>query len=795
MRKTLKKNLAFAFSFTLSVFCGAGFFTAFSTPKITSRADTQPLLDELILPSSYKQYLALSSPKDVAVNANYTAIADGNIIYLYDEQTQTYNEYTHEAHGTDSSKNIITQLQFNEFGTLYFTDDFTSDNLYALDPQTLGAPTRIEEVACQAFALYGESLYFTNSQGTLYYAPLTDTQNAQDIIGGVSSFCLDGDDLYAVRSEFYLHKLHAPTQKIPDSDIASTSVATLLGSVKSLAVQNNAIAYTTVAGDFYYHPVTSGALEPEQIIKDLGAFARLSYYDGYAYAVQDKSVRQFDLENKTFTDFEITASSKQTNRLQNATDILEVGETLYLLDNGNSRIVAFDSKTNAVKTSFNATLPATYASSDGETLLTANHDGVALYSLSPENFGALLASFNNFETQIKGVASVYGRHYIACEGYAYTLTFTKETGDWLCEGKEKTAFYPTLFAGDIYGDLYALINGSIFRYSESELVNPDAHGTRVCACDLPADKLLIDYRRNVYALVENAVYKLGETNERTDFSAPLVYTPQTHATSFAFGVEENAVYLLFDGNYLVKSARLNLPTVKSVAVENADERIFAQASAQFEVLQTRENALFIKFDLQKTQGAEFFPYLSYERKTQTVTALKIDETTAYNLLAVFDKSAHKYDTYLVLKEFCTTLPAEQYRQTYEASKTGYLTNAVALYKFPYLTSLLTAGTLDRGAELSLLGEVEKLDHDYYQVAFTQADGTQITGYIPKSYITSFNGAPLPKEETVYGVTQSDTDARWRFVYLALGLGAICILIDYLLLRKKKDDERDGRDAS
>ena len=158
MRKTLKKNLAFAFSFTLSVFCGAGFFTAFSTPKITSRADTQPLLDELILPSSYKQYLALSSPKDVAVNTNYTAIADGNIIYLYDEQTQTYNEYTHEAHGTDSSKNIITQLQFDEFGTLYFTDDFTSDNLYALDPQTLGAPTRIEEVACQAFALYGESL-------------------------------------------------------------------------------------------------------------------------------------------------------------------------------------------------------------------------------------------------------------------------------------------------------------------------------------------------------------------------------------------------------------------------------------------------------------------------------------------------------------------------------------------------------------------------------------------------------------------------------------------------------------
>ena len=185
-------------SSALALLCGAGLFTAFSTPKLTSKAEAQAQ-ERLLLPSTYQQYLTLSSPNDVAVNGNYTAIADENKIYLYDGQTGEYREYTHEEHGADLSRNIITQLQFDSYGTLYFTDDFTSDNLYALNPKTLSAPTRIDEVACQSFTLYGENLYFTNSQGTLYYAPLTDTQNAQDIIKNVSAFCLDGDDLYIVR--------------------------------------------------------------------------------------------------------------------------------------------------------------------------------------------------------------------------------------------------------------------------------------------------------------------------------------------------------------------------------------------------------------------------------------------------------------------------------------------------------------------------------------------------------------------------------------------------------------------
>ena len=51
---------------------------------VNAKAD-EAQTDALFLPVSYEQYLPLSdAPTDVAVSDNYTAIADGTKIYLYD---------------------------------------------------------------------------------------------------------------------------------------------------------------------------------------------------------------------------------------------------------------------------------------------------------------------------------------------------------------------------------------------------------------------------------------------------------------------------------------------------------------------------------------------------------------------------------------------------------------------------------------------------------------------------------------------------------------------------------------
>ena len=783
MRKNIAKTLIASLC-TAFVFLGAaGFFTAFA--KKEAHADTTPPVqaDELLIPSTYQQYLALNSPKDVAINENFTAIADGNIIYLYDETDEIYRKYTHDKHGVDSSKNVITQIQFDQSGNLYFTDDFTSDNLYVLNPKTLAPPTRIDEVACRAFALYGESLYFTNSQGTLYYAALNDTANAQDVITNVSAFCLQDDELYLVRSEFYLHKLHSPTNKLPESEVQSTSVTTLYGSVKSLQVKNNTIAYTTVAGDFYAHPISLGVLSNEHIVHDANGYANINSFGEYIYAVKNQIIRQFNPENKAFTSFEICSNSSQPNRLSGAADILQAGERLYIADNGNSRILVYNTATNAFETSFHADIPPSFMSADEDCLLVANNQKAVLYSLSGDSLGSLITSAENFASPIKGVAAVYGNYYIACEGYAYTLT-----KEGVCEGKEKTAFYPALFTSDIYGNLYTLQNGGILRFTESQFLSPDESGDRLCACPIKdVKKLAVDYKRDIYALTNAAAHKIGQSVTQTDFSTPIVYADNTSVLSFAFGVEENAAYILMDGNYLIKSARLNLPTVKDIAVQDADERIFSEQSAEIKVVKTAANTLFIEFDLQALQGKQTFPYLGYERKVEGLTALKMDETDEYNILAVFDNAQNEYHTYLVLKEFCEPLLSSEYHQAYEQSKTGYLTNAVSLYKFPYLCELLTVNTLPRGAQVTLIGEIGELDHEYYHISYIDETGEEQLGYIPKSYAVLFDGSPLVGEQDAFGATNGNKDAVWRLAYLILGFAAVCILTDYLLLRKKKDE--------
>ena len=291
----------------------------------------------------------------------------------------------------------------------------------------------------------------------------------------------------------------------------------------------------------------------------------------------------------------------------------------------------------------------------------------------------------------------------------------------------------------------------------------------------------------MYALTADAVYTLSDNGYTpTDFSTPLVFVKETALTSFAFGIEDNAAYLLFDGNYIAQTARLNLPTVNTVPVQDADDDVFDGESADdFAVLQTQENAFFVQIDLSALNGAEYFPYLSYHRSTRAYTALKIGETDEYYLLAVFDKTKNDYEVYFTRKAFCSPLEND-YRTDYETPITGYITSGLSLYKFPYLTELLTVCDLPRGASVRLIGEITQLDYDYYHIVYA-IDGAQKTGYIPKAYINLFDGEPPPTETVVYGATESDSDSVWRLTYILLGFTIVCILTDYLILRKKDQD--------
>jgi hypothetical protein len=225
--------------------------------------------------------------------------------------------------------------------------------------------------------------------------------------------------------------------------------------------------------------------------------------------------------------------------------------------------------------------------------------------------------------------------------------------------------------------------------------------------------------------------------------------------------------------------------VDPIPVGEAANRLFGSDNRDFTVVTVAQDTILTEFDLTALQGAEKFPYVAFERCYAPMTALKIGEENGHSILAV-PFGATGYKTYLVQEGSYTVLPEAEYRKIYtDATQTGNLINAVSLYKFPYLSSLLTVADMPRGAKVTLLGEVTQLDHAYYEVAYTTENGEIKTGFVPKNYVLLFDGRTPTSETVTYGNTEDDTDSVNRLTYILLGFAAIGILTDFLLLYKPK----------
>ena len=324
--------------------------------------------------------------------------------------------------------------------------------------------------------------------------------------------------------------------------------------------------------------------------------------------------------------------------------------------------------------------------------------------------------------------------------------------------------------------------------------------------DLPAntEKLRVDYRSNLYALSESTLYKFtaptkGEKTYTAAESFPLndalVYGNNSAVQSFALSLESNTAYILYKGNFLAITDKLQLPTVHNIPVADADKTLFNDEETPFTVLKTNPNAVMVAFDIDSLNGATVFPTLSYKRSKDSITALKMGEVDVYNLIAVYNEKKAKYDTYLVYSSSCTEYKASGYKTTYsqEEQSVGFITSTAALYKLPYADVLFATSNVPRGESVTLLGEITKLDRPYYYVSYTDADGITKTGYLPQVYVTAKKGETT-NEQISLGGTENHTDAYARLAYILSATAVICLLVDYLILRKpKEEDETDDEE--
>lgn len=767
-----------------------GDFSASATePALTQTTETK-----LLSPSSYEQYLTLTATKDVSADGEHTAIADGKDLYVYDATKSTYYTYEHEHE--------IVKIQL--YGqTAYYLDD--NGKLYTLALSSLFDGTAVAQATaytnCGTFCIRNDALYYTvlTIGAKIVKADLSGTTSSTTIADGLST---------ATPLSFWQDELcfFNGTTLYRATENGNLPIATFPYSVFSMAIAGNTFACST-NGTFYAYNLTelrdvTLAENVPPILQTTGGFTALTAQgDGFFYAVKGNSIRQFSVEERGFTDFEISAQSDSLHRLNDARKLHLSENRLFIADNGNRRISVYDVSKKAFCAPIPSEIHATLLASSESTLLVAGDKQVAIYSLSQADYGKLLFSLTETDVNgsLVGATGVYGAYYLVTDtNRCYKLSLTENT--WTQTETLKHTYETFALSSDVYGYLYTVNGNALYRYSETEFSDTGEEGIKLYA-NLPAGitETAVDYERNVYALCKNTLYKYSpkETNadEYEQISAfpideQFVYGKSPEAISFALCFQESATYVLYNGNYVTETNALLLPTMKTLPVGDADEQIFSNANTSFDVVEIQPDAVLIEFDLTKLNGAEYFPYVAFHRSALSRTALKIGETSFYDVLAVFDERAGHYSTYLVLSAFSSKLSETEYVQDYSGRNlVGYVTNAISVYKFPCLNALLTVdATLERGAQITVLSEIHRLDYPYYEISYTLTDGTTQTGYVPVSYVTLFDGTPPQLQTQIYGETESDKDSVFRLVYLLLGAFAICILTDFLLLRSRKDEK-------
>ena len=203
MEKRNGKILIALSVFSLSLLGGLSISQTVKAENGSVTPSQKSYTNDLITPTSYEQYLDLTAPTDVAVNERYTAIADGNTIYVYDTTTNLYREYAHANYK-------VAKMQFSDSGSLYFADE--TAKLYQLDPFTVKLTSPDPLLHCSTFSLSGNDIYYSIVAGNisrLFKAPLTDIANEEmlstpDVLSDTVFSVCDEEIFYTHSGQFLL---------------------------------------------------------------------------------------------------------------------------------------------------------------------------------------------------------------------------------------------------------------------------------------------------------------------------------------------------------------------------------------------------------------------------------------------------------------------------------------------------------------------------------------------------------------------------------------------------------------
>ena len=771
------------FACTAFVSAGTAFLHAQKTHAVSAE---ESAVTELISPASYEEYLPLTAPTSVSVTESGMTITDGTSLYFYDRAENTYFHYAHTSE--------VTKAELSDNGTVYF---LSSLRLYEISTEDVkrGESATLVSV-CYNFTADNKTLYYYDNAQTILSSDGKSIPLPYALQSGSPLTFKDGL-LYCVCKNtsnglFAVYAVNPQTNSV-------TPIASFAEPLLSIALANNQLCAVTESGSFYaYAQAELNATElPAPILQKEGGYSYLSAHEDYVYAVRRTSVYQYATESASFTEYEIGSSSASPKRFHGASDLYLSETKLFIADAENHRITVYDAENSTFEAWIQTDLAVSRLVSYTDTLLACSEKEFVLYNLSEKHYGEELLRLADTNGKIIGVTGVYNRYYVLTDtNVCYMLT--QENGAWTHTETQKNtvSLRSKALASDVFGSLYVLYdNDKVYRFTEQEFLTADASGTKVLDGLKNAEKLALDYDCTLYALSQGVLTKYSLTDgiytqsEQYIPDYDLVYDESPTLLSFTFGVRTGYAYLLYENDYLIKTDEFEIPVVSPIPVGNAKELLFGESATNTPALvQIAEGAILIEFNAEALKTASTFPYTAFARAHAPLTVAKLGEEGEYTILSARNEQTGAYKTYLVKSERCVPLAISDYYTDFgENGKTGYVSSDISLYKYPYLTDILTVAELSRGAQVTLLGEVVQLDYAYYYAKVETEEGVK-TGYIPKSFINAFENQTPQPETVVLGEEGANTDAVWRVAYLLLGGALICILVDFLLLRKPKNKE-------
>lgn len=756
--------------------------SAFADAEQSARAEKTETR-ELFLPSSSEQFLPLTSPNDVAISDDYIAVADGNVIYVYDRAAGRYNSYTGTAGDTYSSLCFYGEFLLfvpngsSAFSIRYIDCSAAESGVYT-STNTLN-DQNTEAVTCTQFILNGDTLYYARFLGnTVNVYSGTISSAGGSLAANTSGTALGGETLSDISINPYFSNYGGTTYLSAQRTIYTigTSVTTAFTTdydVSSFAITGTDLYYTSSDSA---RPLYKKTLSGQQNDERLQAFSNISSifpYNGALYfsvTGSNPAVRQFSLETEGYTGYEITQYSSGEKRLGQNTDSLSLyGGRLVIADPANARVLLADTMTQEVRPVAVEGFSGSFSVTAGEEdFLVTDGSSVALYGYDGQR--VLSLDYTSFNGTVVDSTYSYGSYYlVSSTGATYRLT---EEGIG-ANGQLSSA--PAAIAADINGDIWALSasSGTAYRYTEENFLSQNgATETNPVLFGTGTLDILVDYEGTVYGLTEDSVLVGGATDARQlDLSSYVSYADGAKAVAFAFGFATDEAYILTDAGFLVQwsGGIASLDTIDENGAFSAltgaltDENGGADACGDL-LVTISADAVLVSLDESALTAESYLPAAGYARAGEARVGVKVTDiadpdggNTIGSLVALYEYlpgsgaqgSQHTYSLCLVLGEGAQPLASSEY-YTDTADYAGYTTNAVGLYNLPLMRQSGDAAYLAYRLELAkntrvtVLGTVSLpapttggygLDADYCFVSYS-ADGQTVYGFVPASYLNA-----------------------------------------------------------